>query len=76
MYGQGHNPSAPAGHLPLHKGGFAVAVGASIARPQNLARPRNCTGEQCLPLRLLTHWCCREGLAPSKVQGRYRNLIR
>ena len=35
MYGQGHNPSAPAGHLPLHKGGFTLG----------------CRGEQCSPVR-------------------------
>ena len=34
MYGQGHNPSAPAGHLPLHKGGFTLGCrGSPLRRP-------------------------------------------
>ena len=34
MYGPGHNPSAPAGHLPLHTGGFTLGCrGSPLRRP-------------------------------------------
>ena len=44
MYRQNHNPSAPSGHLPLHKGGFWVLVGANSVRPCSLAGTQDSTG--------------------------------
>ena len=44
-------------HLPLHKGGFAVAVGADACiRPLDLALPPNSPGEHCSPLHPLQWW--------------------
>ena len=33
--GKGDNPSAPAGHLPLHKGGFGERIATAPAVPRN-----------------------------------------
>ena len=37
---QGHNPSAPAGHLPLHKGGFALGRRGEHCSPARILRSR------------------------------------
>ena len=66
MYGQGHNPSAPAGHLPLHKGGFTLGC-----RGSPLRRPLQPTGnkQQRLEIanRAIVECWPRAGASPSAL---------